>query len=119
MRIILYNCYLKISNDTLILIKLPQLIKYREIFLLNSICIKQRIYLNNVIFNLPVYFILLYKYNLNKYNNIECPLKLGSIKWHREESLTNIINVELVDLPVSDIEAAIEKEFGNKECKYF
>jgi len=24
-----------------------------------------------------------------------------------------------VDLPVSDIEAAIEKEFGNKECKYF
>lgn len=45
--------------------------------------------------------------------------KTGSIKWHREESLTNILNVELVDLPVSDIEAAIEKEFGNKECKYF
>lgn len=44
---------------------------------------------------------------------------LGSIKWHREESLSSIINVELVDLPVSDIEAAIEKEFGNKECKYF
>ncbi|KAL4149129.1 hypothetical protein QTP88_003140 [Uroleucon formosanum] len=39
----------------------------------------------------------------------------GTIKWHREESLTNIINVEFVDLPVSDIEAAIEKEFGNKE----
>ncbi|XP_025197839.1 ER membrane protein complex subunit 1 isoform X2 [Melanaphis sacchari] len=43
----------------------------------------------------------------------------GSIKWHREESLTNIINVELVDLPVSDIEAAIEKEFGNKESGAF
>lgn len=45
--------------------------------------------------------------------------EIGSVKWHREESLTNIINVELVDLPVSDIEAAIEKEFGNKECMYF
>lgn len=51
------------------------------------------------------------------YKVILCNPKLGSMKWHREESLTNIINVELVDLPVSDIEAAIEKEFGNKECK--
>ncbi|XP_050532938.1 ER membrane protein complex subunit 1 isoform X2 [Daktulosphaira vitifoliae] len=47
-------------------------------------------------------------------------LKLpGSIKWHREESLTNIVSVEMVDLPVSDIEAAIEKEFGNKDSSPF
>ncbi|VVC41234.1 Hypothetical protein CINCED_3A015652 [Cinara cedri] len=43
----------------------------------------------------------------------------GTIKWHREESLTSIINVELIDLPVSDIEAAIEKEFGNKDSGAF
>ncbi|XP_050436738.1 ER membrane protein complex subunit 1 isoform X2 [Adelges cooleyi] len=39
----------------------------------------------------------------------------GSMKWHREESLSDIISVEMIDLPVSDIEAAIEKEFGNKD----
>ncbi|XP_039284689.1 ER membrane protein complex subunit 1 isoform X2 [Nilaparvata lugens] len=39
----------------------------------------------------------------------------SKILWSREEALANIISVELVDLPVSDIEAAIEKEFDNKE----
>lgn len=39
----------------------------------------------------------------------------SKIMWTREEALANIISVELVDLPVSDIEAAIEKEFDNKE----
>lgn len=39
----------------------------------------------------------------------------GKIIWTREEALTNVIAVELMDLPVSDVDAAIEKEFDNKE----
>lgn len=39
----------------------------------------------------------------------------GKIIWVREEALSQIINVELLDLPASDIEVAIEKEFDSKE----
>jgi len=39
----------------------------------------------------------------------------GNIVWTREEALTSIVSVELVDLPVSDGEVAIEKEFNIKE----
>uniref|UniRef100_A0A1B6KS38 ER membrane protein complex subunit 1 n=1 Tax=Graphocephala atropunctata TaxID=36148 RepID=A0A1B6KS38_9HEMI len=38
----------------------------------------------------------------------------GNLMWVREEALTSIVNMELVDLPVSDVEAAIEKEFNIK-----
>jgi hypothetical protein len=43
---------------------------------------------------------------------------IGSKKevyWSREESLTSIIQVEIVDLPVSSIEASIEEEFGSDQ----
>ncbi|KAI5748977.1 hypothetical protein M8J76_003773 [Diaphorina citri] len=43
----------------------------------------------------------------------------GKVVWTREESLTNIISAEFLDLPVSDVDAAIEKEFDNQECGYF
>lgn len=39
----------------------------------------------------------------------------GSILWVREEALASVVAVELIDLPVSDIEVAIEKEFNVKE----
>lgn len=42
-------------------------------------------------------------------------LNEGKVSWVREEALANIVAVEMIDLPVSDEEAAIEKEFGNKE----
>ncbi|KAG8315848.1 DUF1620 super [Homalodisca vitripennis] len=42
---------------------------------------------------------------------------LGNVMWVREEALTSIVNLELIDLPVSDVEAAIEKEFNIKEGK--
>ena len=37
------------------------------------------------------------------------------VYWSREESLTSIIQVEIVDLPVSSIEASIEEEFGSDQ----
>lgn len=37
------------------------------------------------------------------------------VDWVREEALANVITVEMIDLPISDEEAAIEKEFANKE----
>uniref|UniRef100_A0A1B6DQ56 ER membrane protein complex subunit 1 n=1 Tax=Clastoptera arizonana TaxID=38151 RepID=A0A1B6DQ56_9HEMI len=39
--------------------------------------------------------------------------------WVREEALASIITTDTLDLPVSDIEAAIEKEFDNKENSCF
>ncbi|GBP90129.1 ER membrane protein complex subunit 1 [Eumeta japonica] len=39
----------------------------------------------------------------------------GRVLWTREEALTNVVAVEFVDLPVSDLEAAIESEFDQKE----
>ncbi|XP_014285151.1 ER membrane protein complex subunit 1 isoform X2 [Halyomorpha halys] len=42
-------------------------------------------------------------------------LNQGKVSWVREEALANIVAVEMIDLPVSDEEAAIEKEFANKE----
>ncbi|CAH1407951.1 unnamed protein product [Nezara viridula] len=42
-------------------------------------------------------------------------LNEGKVSWVREEALANIVAVEMIDLPVSDEEAAIEKEFANKE----
>ncbi|XP_049962865.1 ER membrane protein complex subunit 1 isoform X2 [Schistocerca serialis cubense] len=39
----------------------------------------------------------------------------GKMLWVREEALTSVVAVEMLDLPVSDTDAAIEKEFDNKE----
>jgi len=37
---------------------------------------------------------------------------LGKLSWSREEALSSILSVELVDLPVSQIMAKMEDEFG-------
>lgn len=37
-------------------------------------------------------------------------IDLGKIKWIREESLADIAAIEMVDLPLSDSEGAIEKQ---------
>lgn len=42
-------------------------------------------------------------------------IQQDKVLWVREEALANVITVEMLDLPVSDEEAAIEKEFANKE----
>ncbi|XP_052754420.1 ER membrane protein complex subunit 1 [Galleria mellonella] len=39
----------------------------------------------------------------------------GRLLWTREEALANVVAVEFVDLPVSDLDAAIESEFDQKE----
>jgi hypothetical protein len=42
----------------------------------------------------------------------------GKFLWIREEALASIAAVESLDLPVSDTDAAIEKEFDHKESEY-
>ncbi|KAK9507318.1 hypothetical protein O3M35_007202 [Rhynocoris fuscipes] len=42
-------------------------------------------------------------------------LRRDKVLWIREEALANILTVDMIDLPVSDAEAAIEKEFADKE----
>ncbi|XP_053605843.1 ER membrane protein complex subunit 1 isoform X2 [Plodia interpunctella] len=39
----------------------------------------------------------------------------GRVLWSREEALAAVVAVEFVDLPVSDLDAAIESEFDQKE----
>ncbi|XP_075975796.1 ER membrane protein complex subunit 1-like isoform X2 [Anticarsia gemmatalis] len=39
----------------------------------------------------------------------------GRVLWSREEALANVVAVEFVELPVSDLDAAIESEFDQKE----
>lgn len=39
---------------------------------------------------------------------------IGKIKWTREDSLANIAAIEIVDLPLSDSEGAIEDQLNNK-----
>jgi hypothetical protein len=41
----------------------------------------------------------------------------GKFVWIREEALASIAAVEILDLPVSDTDAAIEKEFDHKESE--
>jgi hypothetical protein len=43
----------------------------------------------------------------------------GKFVWIREEALASIAAVEILDLPVSDTDAAIEKEFDHKESEYY
>lgn len=40
----------------------------------------------------------------------------GKVLWSREEALAQVSAVEMMDLPVSDKDAAIEKEFDSKEA---
>lgn len=42
----------------------------------------------------------------------------GKILWVREEALASVAAVDSLDLPVSDTDAAIEKEFDHKESEY-
>uniref|UniRef100_A0A1L8D9I9 ER membrane protein complex subunit 1 n=2 Tax=Nyssomyia neivai TaxID=330878 RepID=A0A1L8D9I9_9DIPT len=46
-------------------------------------------------------------------------LQQGKIKWTREEALANVVDVEMVDLPLSDDEGAIEDEFNSKDGDFF
>ncbi|KAG1651303.1 ER membrane protein complex subunit 1 [Nymphon striatum] len=39
----------------------------------------------------------------------------GKLMWKRDESLASILNVEMLELPVSDTEARFEEEFGVKD----
>lgn len=43
-------------------------------------------------------------------SNLKFSMNLGKIKWIREESLADIAAIEMVDLPLSDSEGAIEKQ---------
>lgn len=42
----------------------------------------------------------------------------GKFVWIREEALASVVTVEMLDLPVSDTDAAIEKEFDHKETGF-
>lgn len=42
----------------------------------------------------------------------------NKIQWTREESLANIAAVEIVELPMSDNDQAIETEFDQKESEF-
>lgn len=39
-------------------------------------------------------------------------LPAGKILWTREEALSNVVGVEFIELPVSDLDASIEREFA-------
>ena len=41
------------------------------------------------------------------------------MSWVREEALASIYVAEMFDLPVSEKDAAIEKEFDNKEGEFY
>lgn len=46
-------------------------------------------------------------------------MQQGKIKWTRQEALTNIVSIEMIDLPLSDAEGSIENELKNKDGKNF
>lgn len=41
----------------------------------------------------------------------------SKLKWIREESLANIVAIEMIDLPLADSEGAIEKQLKTKNGK--
>lgn len=45
-------------------------------------------------------------------------MQQGKIKWTRQEALTNIVSIEMIDLPLSDAEGSIENELKNKDGKH-
>uniref|UniRef100_A0A6B2E753 ER membrane protein complex subunit 1 n=1 Tax=Phlebotomus kandelakii TaxID=1109342 RepID=A0A6B2E753_9DIPT len=46
-------------------------------------------------------------------------LQQGKIKWTRDDALAHVVAVEMVDLPLSDDEGAIEDEFNSKDGDFF
>lgn len=46
-------------------------------------------------------------------------IQAGRIRWTREESLANIAAIEMIDLPLSDAEGAIEKQLKSKGGRFF
>lgn len=42
----------------------------------------------------------------------------GRVLWTREEALANVVAAEFVELPVSELDAAIESEFDQKEGSF-
>lgn len=42
-------------------------------------------------------------------------LHKGQMKWTREESLANVVTMEMVELPLSYLEGTIEDEFNSKD----
>lgn len=64
---------------------------------------------------IPTLIVLIKFYDCQHLTLILVPA--GSVLWVREEALASVVAVELIDLPVSDIEVAIEKEFNIKDGK--
>ncbi|XP_017778048.1 PREDICTED: ER membrane protein complex subunit 1 [Nicrophorus vespilloides] len=46
-------------------------------------------------------------------------LPAGKVQWVREEALSEIVALEFVDLPLSDLEASIEREFNEASSDIF
>lgn len=46
-------------------------------------------------------------------------IQKGNLKWTREESLADIAAVEMIDLPLSDAEGAIENELNSKDGEFY
>lgn len=42
---------------------------------------------------------------------------LGKVVWSREESLAEVVSLEMVDLPLTGAQAELEGEFGKKAGK--
>lgn len=42
----------------------------------------------------------------------------GKWKWTREDSLANIVAINIVDLPLANSEGTIEEQLKNKNGKY-
>lgn len=47
----------------------------------------------------------------NDYSISLTQLPAGNVLWTREEALSHIVAAELIELPVSDMDASIEHEF--------
>lgn len=53
--------------------------------------------------------------NDSKENNVPCfP---GRTMWTREEALSDVVTMEMVDLPLTGTQAELEGEFGKKAGK--
>lgn len=54
---------------------------------------------------------------IQKKNNVPCfP---GRVMWSREEALSDVVTMEMVDLPLTGTQAELEGEFGKKAGKCY
>lgn len=53
---------------------------------------------------------------MSQYNN-ECNF-VGRVMWTREEALSDVVTMEMVDLPLTGTQAELEGEFGKKAGNY-